>query len=62
MQLIKNTLLGTGTLLLTILATSCGGHTMCDAYGYMDYKNEVKEVKSTPILQDEYIIKENGTI
>jgi hypothetical protein len=37
MKTVKRTL-GLG-LMITFLA-SCGGHTLCDAYSYLDYKNE----------------------
>jgi hypothetical protein len=62
MKLFKNSILGTGLFLVTILATSCGGHTLCDAYGYLEYKKETKEVNSTPILENEYILEESGTL
>lgn len=46
MKLFRNMIIGAGLLLVT----SCGGKTLCDAYGYIDYSN--KEEK-TPIVEQE---------
>ena len=44
---------------ITILLASCGGHTVCDAYSYYEYKKEAKEIKqATPETNH----TENGTI
>lgn len=58
MKLFRNTIIGAGLFLVT----SCGGHTLCDAYGYMDYEKEAKEVKQSPVLDKEFTAEENGTI
>ena len=44
---------------ITIILSSCGGHTTCDAYSYYEYKKEAKEIKqATPETNH----TENGTI
>lgn len=30
--------------LVAISLSSCGGHTLCDAYGYLEYENEKEEI------------------
>lgn len=46
------------TLVLGALS-SCGGHGVCDAYGYMEYNKQNKEHQSIAIEETHL---ENGTI
>lgn len=48
-----------GALAGLFLLASCGGHTMCDAYTYYDYKKDSKE---TPYSVETEELIENGTI
>jgi hypothetical protein len=38
---------------------SCGGHGLCDAYGYMEYNKQKKEQQSITVDETH---AENGTI
>ncbi|MDX1653279.1 MAG: hypothetical protein R3277_12350 [Brumimicrobium sp.] len=44
---------------LSIFLVSCGGHGVCDAYSYYDYKKEAKEIKENTPQKNH---TENGTI
>ncbi|HZH86851.1 MAG TPA: hypothetical protein VFD77_06000 [Brumimicrobium sp.] len=44
---------------ITLLLVSCGGHTTCDAYGYIKYNKEKQEIQKE-INSVSHL--ENGTI